>query len=265
MRITDFIAGQITGYKLDDNESKDLWKQKTQLVRHVFLGLLKHLIALIPDKSGSKLKERLGQQKTFFDQIDIAWDQDENYYIDTAKSPWPIDQDRHVENFKQFLLPEYRVPENNEQFPAALEILFQLNTLYLYYTLASPRYTAKLKRKIPVGLVGVLSTPLEGPQQLASRLDYITSLLVYHAGLIISVIPEVDRQETQEKGIKKWRGPIKQLVIETFYQIESKEREELRTIPNRLCNEIIRRINLKGKKPPAKNTVEKYLREEDIF
>lgn len=165
-KFTDLLAKIIVNYHMTDNEKENLWENKVQLVRHIYLTVLKHLraVAFTLDSGKQKYKERLKKEEVLFDQIDAAWTEKETYYIDTAMSPWPINDERHIQNFKLFLSPGYQAPRqapmketqtqgNDQQQLAVLEILSQLSALYLYYTLAAPRYTAKIKYKRPIQLL----------------------------------------------------------------------------------------------------------------
>lgn len=236
--ITDFgkMLKDVTDTNQEFTESylQNSWNNKLSTVFSVFYQYHLSLKALISESDDN-----------YDDVIDKL---EKKHPIPNYTSPsglWAIgfadtfyDEKRNIKIFKKFILIAYKAP--NDPF----ELQDHLFSLYLYYMRFKPT---------------VISF------EFASQIDNVTTELVTKASRAMLLHREARndhiRTSRSTRTIRKKVSDKKQIVLEVFYKIRKRENE----IPHRIATAIQKHMKEFGKKPPAPETIKKYLREEGLM
>jgi len=148
------------------------------------------------------------------------------------------DEKRNIKIFKKFILIAYKAPCDPD------ELLEHLFSLYLYYMRFKPTVI---------------------PFEFASQIDNVTTELVTKASTEMLFHKQARdnyiRTSRSTRTKRKKASDRKQLVLEEFYKIRERENQR----PHRIATTIQKHMKEFGKKPPAAETIKKYLREEGLM
>ena len=158
------------------------------------------------------------------------------FAIGFAKSIY--DENRNIKIFKKFFILDYKAP--NHPF----ELQDHLFTLYLYYMKLNPSVI---------------------PFEFVSQIDNVTIELVKTASIAMPLHKECRniyiRISKSTGTIRKKASERRQEIIEKYYKIQEKQN----MTDHGIAREIQNHFEEWGKKPPAPETIKKYLREEGLM